>query len=147
MNNRIKSKGEPILSGVQALVLFSGIFALQLVLGVKFQIATMLVWFFVFVKRTLIVDVAQRSFKDGPLSKWTKLSDGGYISILQKVNQKTKKLDSDNLKLLWVSEGKTSHIYSPKDKEDAETVAIYLADAWYIGIYDAKSKAWVRDRG
>jgi len=144
-NHIVTSKGDPVLSGGQALILFVIIFCLKWIfrLGV-FPFLSLLVWIFVFVKRPLKIDVANRSLKDGPIRKWEVLPEDGYISVLQKLDVRTKKLDSDSLKLLWVTDSETFHIYSPQSVEEGEAMALYLAEQWDCRVYKAFGKVWLR---
>jgi hypothetical protein len=105
--------------------------------------ASLLIWVLVFVKKNLKIDVTNKKFKDGPLNKWKQLDTEGYISIMRKIDMSTKKVSE--IKLLWVSDGKSKQIYGPIDMDNAEDIALYLADHWKCGVYQAHNKAWLRE--
>lgn len=97
----------------------------------------------VFVKKDLKINVEDKSFKDGPFSRWKPLSDDGYLSIVRKINKSTKKVSE--LKLLWVASGKSVQIYGPRDMEDAESMALYLAESWDCRAYLPHRKTWLKE--
>ena len=86
-------------------------------------------------------------FKDGQLKRWKTLSEDGYISVVRKIKMSTKKIDNESLKLLWVEDGQSTHIYSPRELEEGESMALYLAEKWNCGVYLPHKKVWLRERG
>ena len=146
MKDIITSKGSNLFSGTQLLLMFFGLSGVAFVSGIsELKYFSLLVWVLVFLKRKLQVNVSNKSFKDGLFHSWEVLSDDGYISIFQKVNERSKEMDEDSLKLLWVSDSETKHIYSPQDLDDAKSVAFLLADKWTCKVYQSHGKVWLRD--
>lgn len=99
------------------------------------------------------IDIASRKVKNGILSGWDDLSIGGYISIFSETSGmkmqarvQSTSVKTTELKLNYIQGRIKKHIYTAKTMEDALAVSNELADAWDIGIYDAKNKEWIRER-
>lgn len=146
-NQIIMSKGDALFTQGRLLLIFL-VFTIIVSISPlsKLNGSTLLVWIFLFIKKTLKINVDQRKFKDGQLKKWKALSDTGYISFVRKINMSTKKIDNESLKLLWIDEGSPIQIYSPIDMEEGEAMALYLAGAWNCGVYLPHKKVWLRER-
>lgn len=106
-----------------------------------------------FMDKTIKIDLTLRKYKYGLFNTWDDLSIGGYVSIFnetrgQKINARSQsaKMVAKELRLNYI-EGKTKkHIYTAKTIEEAEEVAMRLADAWDVGVYDGQTRTWLRDR-
>jgi hypothetical protein len=99
------------------------------------------------------IDVFTRKYKYGVFSTWDDLSIGGYISIFnetsgQKMNARSQstKVVAKELRLNYIQGKMKKHIYTAKTRENAEDTALILANAWDAGVYDGKSRIWLKER-
>jgi hypothetical protein len=144
----VTSKGSALFTQGRLLLIFV-VFAILVSISPLSHLkgSTLLVWIFVFIKKNLQINVEQKKFKDGQLKRWKTLSEDGYISVVRKIKMSTKKIDNESLKLLWVEDGQSTHIYSPRELEEGESMALYLAEKWNCGVYLPHKKVWLRERG
>jgi hypothetical protein len=106
-----------------------------------------------FMHKVIKIDLATRKYKYGLFSSWDDLSIGGYISIFnetsgQRVNARSQstKIVIKELRLNYIQGKKKKHIYTAKTREEAEKIALKLAEAWDAGVYDSKSRTWLKER-
>lgn len=111
------------------------------------------VWVLLFLKKTLEVNVDAKTFKNGLFSKWKRLPDGGYISLMshssgQKISSRvsTTVVSDKDLKLFYIHGRERVHIYSPNNAEDANDTALYLGNKWGIGVFEPRSKTWLKPK-
>ena len=143
-NEIIKSIGSSIFTQPQLLVVYIVLTVIGFVSPFSIlKSASLLIWVLVFVKKDLKINVEDRSFKDGLLVAWKTLSEDGYLSVVRKINKSTKKISE--IKVLWVTDGKSKQIYGPRDLEDAESMALYLAESWDCRAYLPHRKTWLKE--
>lgn len=106
-----------------------------------------------FMNKIIKIDVFTRKYKYGLFSTWDDLSIGGYISIFnetsgQKMNARSQstKVVTKELRLNYIQGKMKKHIYTAKTRENAEDTALILANAWDAGVYDGKSRIWLKER-
>ena len=103
--------------------------------------------------RTIHVDVTKRKYKDGMFSSWDDLSVGGYISIFNETSGQKMQARSQStnvkikeLKLNYIQGKVKKSIYVAKSKEEAERIALLIAEEWDIGVYDGITRIWLKEK-
>lgn len=153
-NQIIKSKGGSQFHPMVSVILFlfcvpafsSGNWVVLCVLLFLVGITT-------FTDKVIKIDLFTRKYKYGLFSTWDDLSIGGYISIFnetsgQKMNARSQstKVVTKELRLNYIQGKMKKHIYTAKTRENAEKMALKLAEAWDAGVYDSKSRTWLKER-
>ena len=153
-NEVIKSKGGSQFHPMVSVILFlccvpafaSGNWGILVVLIILMLVTWIL-------DKTVHIDVNNRKYKDGLFSGWDDLSVGGYISIfneksgqkMQAVVQSTKVVIKE-LKLNYIQGKAKKSIYVAKSKEEAERIALQLAEEWDVGVYDGLTRTWLKEK-
>lgn len=151
----IKSKGGsqfhpmvPVLLFLFCVPAFSSGSWVLLALLVLLMIVTLML------DKTVTIDVYARKVKLGLFSSWDDLSIGGYVSIFSETSGmkmqarvQSTSVKTKELKLNYIQGRTKKPIYMAKTFEDALNIAHTLSYAWDVGIYDAKSKEWVKEIG
>ena len=154
-SNIITSKGGSQFHPMIAVILFlccvpafgSGQYV---IFGVLVLLMILTLW----MDKTIKINLDSRQYKEGLFSSWDALSLGGYVSIFSETSGQKMKARSQStnvkiteLRLNYIQGKHKKHIYTAKTMEDAIAVSTRLADVWDVGVYDAKSKEWIRQKG
>jgi len=101
--------------------------------------------------KTISINVVSRQYKDGLFSSWKVLSPGGYISIFSETHGikmqarvQSTQVKHKELRLNYIQGKHKKHIYTAKSREEAERVAIRLGDSWDAGVYNGRSRTWLK---
>lgn len=144
MARQITSSKTALFTGGQLLLIHFSAFILGQVSGIKsLGILAIVIWPVMLIKKKKIVDIENRTFKDGPLKKSIRLEQGGYLSLVRKLKKSTKEVDKDGLQLMYVQNEEPIHIYSSNTYNDLKETGELLADEWSCDLYEVHSKQWL----